>query len=206
MRLMYDAAYPPADPPAWPAVAGYIGGDTPHVWTDAEWSAQPAQYRLPIFVHTGADDEGAGSADGQQIVAWLKAHDVPAGSSVAIDTETANYSAYLQAMDATVSAAGYKLVNYGSLDYILKNPLTSGGRWTADWTGVQHVDDVAGVVATQWADATQLGTSYDASLCEDDMALWDTKPPAWEVDAVTEAKDLLTRMTALEQLLEAHAS
>ncbi len=71
---------------------------------------------------------------------------------------------------------------------------------------MQHVDDVLGVVATQWADATQLGTNYDASLCEDDMALWDTKPPTWEVDAMTEAKDLLTRMTALEKLLEAHAS
>ncbi len=206
MRLMYDAAYPPADPPNWPAVAGYIGGDTPHVWTDAEWAAQPAQYRLPIFVHTGADDAAAGTADGKQMVTWLQAHMVPAGSSVVIDTETASYTAYLNAMDATITSAGYRLVNYGSLDDILKNPLTSGGRWTADWTGVQHVDDVAGVVATQWADATQLGTGYDASLCEDDMELWDTKPPSWEADAVTEAKDLLARMTALEKLLETHAS
>lgn len=206
MRLMYDAAYPPADPPKWPAVAGYIGGDTPHVWTDAEWDAQPAQYRLPIFVHTGADDPKAGDSDGKLIVAWLDGHKVPLGSSAVIDTETSTYSAYLSAMDSVVTAASYKLVNYGSLNYVLKNTLTSGGRWTADWTGVQHIDDVTGVVATQWADATQLGTDYDASLCENSMPLWDTKPPAWELDAAAEAKDVLAKMTALDKLLQAHVS
>jgi hypothetical protein len=125
---------------------------------------------------------------------------------VVIDTETGNYSGYLTAMDKAVTGAGYKLVNYGSLDDILKNPLTSGGRWTADWTGVQHIDDVAGVVATQWADAAQLGTSYDASLCDDDMPLWNTKPPTWEETAATEAVDLLARMTDLKDLLQSHAA
>jgi hypothetical protein len=206
MRLMYDAAYPPADPPSWPVVAGYIGGDTPHVWTDAEWDAQPAQYRLPIFVHTGPDDQAAGSTDAAHILSWLDGHQVPAGSSVVIDTETANYSGYLTAMDKLITDAGYKLVNYGSLDDILKNPVTSGGRWTADWTGAAHIDAAPHVVATQWADAKQLGTSYDASLCDDDMPLWNTKPPTWEETAATEAEDLLARMTDLNSLLQSHAA
>jgi hypothetical protein len=35
---MFDASTPPASaPPGYRAVAGYIGGDTPHVWTGAEW-------------------------------------------------------------------------------------------------------------------------------------------------------------------------
>ena len=48
----YDAAYPPAKPPAADGVCIYIGGDTPHVWTLAEIEAQPARYRLPIFVRS----------------------------------------------------------------------------------------------------------------------------------------------------------
>ena len=55
MRWMYDASTPPPNPPHWHVAAGYIGGDTPHVWTQAEWNAQWFPCRLPIFVHTGAD-------------------------------------------------------------------------------------------------------------------------------------------------------
>jgi hypothetical protein len=206
MKLMYDAAYPPAAPPKWPVVAGYIGGDTPHVWTDAEWDAQPAQYRLPIFVHTGPDDASAGDSDAKLIVGWLGQHQVPAGSSVVIDTETNTYTGYLTAMDTAVSAAGYKLVNYGSLNFVVSNPLTSGGRWTADWTGIEHIDDLTGVVATQWASATQLGTAYDASVCDDEMPLWDTKPPAWQAVAADQAEAVLAKMSALSALLQAHVS
>lgn len=51
-KRMYDAAYPPANPPHWDAAAGYIGGDTPHVWSAAEWRAQPVRYWLPIYVRS----------------------------------------------------------------------------------------------------------------------------------------------------------
>ena len=38
-KTMWDASTPPASVPGgpWDAAAGYIGGDTPHIWTVAEW-------------------------------------------------------------------------------------------------------------------------------------------------------------------------
>src|SRR5258708_14891264 len=48
---MFDASEPPAPAPAgYRAVAGYIGGDTPHVWTDAEWRRFARLHKLPTWV------------------------------------------------------------------------------------------------------------------------------------------------------------
>jgi hypothetical protein len=48
---MFDARVPPASAPAgYRAVAGYIGGDTPHVWTDDEWKRFGSLPKLPIWV------------------------------------------------------------------------------------------------------------------------------------------------------------
>ncbi len=48
---MFDASVPPASAPAgYRAVAGYIGGDTPHVWTKAEWRRFDQLPKLPIWV------------------------------------------------------------------------------------------------------------------------------------------------------------
>jgi hypothetical protein len=50
---MFDARVPPASAPAgYRAVAGYIGGDTPHVWTDAEWKRFGSLPKLPIWVRS----------------------------------------------------------------------------------------------------------------------------------------------------------
>src|SRR5258706_15218366 len=47
---MFDASVPPASAPAgYRAVAGYIGGDTPHVWTKAEWRRFDQLPQLPIW-------------------------------------------------------------------------------------------------------------------------------------------------------------
>src|SRR6266498_2611689 len=56
LRRMFDAAYPPTSPPNWEAVAFYLGGNTPHVWTDSEIERQPARWRLPIFVRSHDGD------------------------------------------------------------------------------------------------------------------------------------------------------
>ncbi len=74
MRRMWDAAFPPASPPKWEAVAGYIGGNTPHVWTDQEWARQQARWRLPIFTRS---HDGDPSADAAHAVRWMTAHHVP---------------------------------------------------------------------------------------------------------------------------------
>src|SRR5260221_11947368 len=50
---MFDASVPPASAPAgYRAVAGYIGGDTPHVWTKAEWRRFHQLPQLPIWVRS----------------------------------------------------------------------------------------------------------------------------------------------------------
>src|SRR6266536_1905062 len=82
---MWDAALPPASPPKWEAVAGYIGGNTPHVWTDQEWARQQARWRLPIFTRS---HDGDPSADAAHAIRWMTAHHVPKGVCVALDFET----------------------------------------------------------------------------------------------------------------------
>ncbi len=110
MRTMWDAAFPPGSPPKVDAVAGYIGGNTPHVWTDAEWASSMtksgAKYKLPIFVRSVGGDPFADAAFTLQ---WLQAHNAPLGSLVALDFETRVDATYLNAYDhgvATITQYG----------------------------------------------------------------------------------------------------
>lgn len=195
MRHMYDAAYPPGSPPHLDAVAGYIGGDTPHVWTDAEWNAQPARWRLPIFVRSDPASASVGS-DAATAVDWLRAHNAPKGSLVALDLETAVDAAYVRAFDAVLVHAGYKVVEYGSASTIFSDPATSGGRWVALWNN----DDtsLAGGQIHQYIDRG----SYDESVVADDAPLWDTHPtpappPQEDDEMFGELKDGNTEPTIL---------
>lgn len=174
MRTMYDAAWPPADPHL-DVCAFYIGGDTPHVWTDAEIAGQSARWRLPIYT---CDNPGSRNPtnDANSAVAWLRSHSVPLGSALALDYETAVDGAYLTSFDNVVKAAGYKTMVYGSLSYVMQNPRPSAGYWTADWTTQPHLN--SGAMATQYISDTQLNKSYDLSVVSDSLVLWDTNPPA----------------------------
>jgi len=170
-RIMDDAAYPPPDPHV-DVCAFYIGGDTPHVWSDEEIAATSERWRLPIYV---CDNPGSrnGAADGAEAVAWLRAHHVPAGSTVALDYEMAINGTYVTAFDKTVTAAGWRVVLYGSLSTVTRNPRPSAGYWTASWTGTPHLD--AGAAATQYVSDTQLRRPYDLSEVADTLTLWDTQ-------------------------------
>ncbi|GAA4626852.1 hypothetical protein GCM10023196_036790 [Actinoallomurus vinaceus] len=169
---MYDAADPPAHPPKWEVVAFYIGGDTPHVWTAEEIAAQPARYRLPIYVRSNPDSHDP-HVDAAEAIAQLHAFGAPRGCAVSLDLEMAVNASYVRAFDADIVAAGYVTVEYGSLSAIFRNPRTSGGVWAAHYTGTPHLEP--GSVATQWADDQLLGTDYDASLIDDSVPLWDTQ-------------------------------
>ena len=172
MRRMWDAAFSPAKPPAWEAVAGYIGGNTPHVWTAAEWAATAARFRLPIFVRS---HDGDPTADATFGVAWLRQHGVPKGSTLALDYETRVDAAYLQAFDRVVIDGGWRVMVYGTRSFVLQNPRPSGGYWTAHWTNVPHLCADPGVAATQYGGDTTLGQPWDASLVADSTPLWDTQ-------------------------------
>lgn len=176
---MADAAEPPASRPQLYAIAGYIGGDTPHVWTPNEWAMQPAQFRLPIF--TAADRQDIACAAGEdawEIRAALAALGVPVRFTVAVDIETRVYDTYLRALDAYL--APRPLMTYGSISTLLRCPQTSGGRWAADWTDVilTAEDDIGthGIEAFQWASSNMLGRDYDLSVISTSVLLW-PRPP-----------------------------
>lgn len=184
LRWMYDASTPPANPPRWYCVGGYAGGDTPHAWTREEWDAQPAPARLPIWTRTNApDDVQAGRDDAAAFLEALHALAVPAGATVAVDTETVIYRAgYLQGLDAGLgNGKVHPLLNYGSFTYVIQNAATSGGRWAADWLGfndggfnVAETELLARhrIVAVQLASDKMLGKGWDASVIEQSVPLW----------------------------------
>lgn len=176
MRWMYDASEPPAEPPHWHVAGGYIGGNTPHVWTRDEWKAQPAPYLLPIW--TASDREDTAAAAGQDawdIITALNMLGVPRGVTIAVDTETTVYSRYIPALSDFLLGQ-VRLMNYGSFSFVTRNPLTSGGRWAADWTGqVQtglELDHTHGIVAVQIADDKMLSKPWDWSLIDAGIPLW----------------------------------
>ena len=172
-RRLYDASSPPPDPHL--DVCGfYIGGDTPHVWSDAEIARQSARWRLPIYVCDNPGQRNA-AADAAAAIGWLRSHGVPRGSALALDFETAVDGAYVTAFDNAVRSAGWTLLLYGSLSSVTQNPRPSAGYWTASWTGTPHLD--AGAAATQYISDTQLGRPYDLSEVSDALVLWDTQGP-----------------------------
>ncbi|MGH3375106.1 MAG: hypothetical protein ACRDP6_10230 [Actinoallomurus sp.] len=180
-RTMYDAAYPPQNPPPWDVAAGYIGGDTPHVWTAAEWASQSARWRLPIFVRSNPGSRGVSATeDAALTIAWLRSNGVARGRAVALDLETAVNPPYVRAYDTALVAAGYVVLAYGSVSTVYLNPKTSGGYWAAHYTGKEHQEPRA--VATQWANDRQLGKPWDASTIDDSVPLWDTTNPSQEDD------------------------
>ncbi len=180
LRRMWDAAYPPTSPPNWEVVAFYCGGNTPHVWTDSEIERQPARWRLPIFVRS---HDGDPLADAHTSIVWLVRHEVPRGVTLALDYETRVDAAYLVAFDRAVTDAGWRVMVYGSRDFVLRNPKPSGGYWVADYTGSPHL--YPGSAATQWSGSGPFGGAYDPNLVADSTPLWDTKGEFTVIDAET---------------------
>lgn len=171
--LFIDSAYPiPAAqyPAGVDGVCGYIGGDTPNVWTAADWAAQPARYRLPVFVQS---DPGSAdpAADADAALAGLRGISCPAGCLVAWDVETAAGPSYVAGVYAALNAAGYTLIVYGSQSTVMGNANPDGLYWGGDWTGVPHI--ATGDVMTQFVSFS----SYDESEAQAALPFWDTQNP-----------------------------
>lgn len=177
LLTMYDASTPPSNPPHTDVVAGYIGGNTPHVWTDAEWSSQKAKYRLPIYVRSVKDQTealpvlGDANEDAIEAVNWMIAHHVPTGCTLALDLETRIDAVYVREFDRIVSMHGFKVLEYGSLSSISQDPITSAGRWVAHWTGASHQEP--GAEATQYENLP----GWDLSVISDTVKLWSVFQP-----------------------------
>jgi peptidoglycan hydrolase-like protein with peptidoglycan-binding domain len=167
----YDSAYPPANPPAgMDGVGGYIGGDTPHVWSLADWNSQKVRYRLPIFVRSNPGGASA-NVDVGAALTQLRAIGAPKGILVAWDMETAADAAYIKAVYNLMTADGYTLIVYGSQSSVFGNENPNGLYWGADWTSVPGLQ--AGNAITQWVSFN----SYDEDTAEATLPYWDTSGP-----------------------------
>lgn len=172
-RSMGDSAYPPGSYPGVDAWAFYIGGNTPHVWTDQEVRAIPCRYRLPILTRSTGGDP---SRDAAALISWCRAHNQPPGTLTALDFEDRIDPVYLRAYDAAVNAAGWLVAVYGQQSTILGNPRPSGGYWVANWDRDASVSKLAaGWAARQYAGDVQLGHPWDLSVVADATPLWDTQ-------------------------------
>jgi hypothetical protein len=148
-------------PSGFVAAAGYIGGDTPHVWTRKDWGLFNGWRKLPIFTQSSpTNTEAAGSSDAWTAVQalWDVAEGEAAvrGTPIALDLETAVAPVYVAAFGSVCNWLGFPVWPYGSLSYLVQNP-PCDGRWAADWVGYE--DLVAGTVATQY----ESGDAFDRS-------------------------------------------
>ena len=170
---MWDASNLPDPQPTTPVAAFYVGGDTPHAYTDQQVAAIRARYALPIW--TGYDHTNDGAAEAQKVVDWLRSHGWKPGTLVAVDTEDLVIPVFLDEFNTVITHEGWLLLHYESKDADAGNPPTSGGKWSADWTGIPHLRP--GDTATQYVPDKWLGAPYDLSLIKASAPLHELNPP-----------------------------
>src|SRR5579859_4457021 len=135
--LMQDSSVPTYGLlPGYRAVAGYIGGDTPHVWTAEEWGRFGRAPKLPIFVRSTPGDRAAGEADGLAALGQLYALRVPRGVAVAYDKETDISPRQVAGFRSVLEWAGFNVWLYGSAPGVFEMPALN--YWPAEWTGAPH--------------------------------------------------------------------
>jgi hypothetical protein len=144
---MFDASRPPARPfPGCAAVAGYIGGDTPHVWTLEEWnqaSNNGALRQLPIWVaswaiHESPFTQGRQAVNAAVALGWHPHHEER--RVIALDLETAVHPEFVSDFAREVHLAGFGVWVYGSESTVFGNPAEQG-YWVAAYPGPGPVLD-----------------------------------------------------------------
>lgn len=165
----YDSAYPQSPPPPSQVVLIYIGGDTPHVWTDAEIAGQPERYRLPVWVRS---NRPVTIQDATDTIQWLQAHNVAPGVAVVLDLETLVDPGGVNVYGNEMHAHGYKVLPYGSRSTLYQNPALDGYFDAHPGDPLGTIDP--GNVATQDVYAN----AYDLDTIAASVPLWDTQPAA----------------------------
>jgi hypothetical protein len=152
--LMADASEPPEQvPPGVQAVAGYIGGRTPHVWTRAEWRRFDGLKKHPYYVGAGRPNNSRdGESDAVEALAALFTLRAPKGIPVSLDMETDVSPAYCSGFGGLLQWAGFYPWVYGSADTVFRNPSLSGYH-VADYlaSGAPFMYGHNRVRATQYA-------------------------------------------------------
>jgi hypothetical protein len=158
-KTMGDASTPNPALAPFDAVAGYIGGDTPHVWTFAEWREFAAKPKLPIWVRSNPGPGGQGTAEALAALGQLHRIGARPGCAVALDLETAVDPGYVNGFHSVLSFFGYLTWVYGSRSTVFGNPVCDG-YWVADFTGQPHFPAGTAVRACQWKE----GPAVDSSV------------------------------------------
>lgn len=168
---MFDAAFPPSRPyPGCAAVAGYIGGNTPHPWTSAEWQPFKGLAQLPIWVgYQEADPTGhaADAAAAARRLGWDAFH-TPAWRAIVLDQEAE--------LDRDwIAAFGHQLQHQGFLcwPYNSGSVLSAGGDppgysvWLPTWDDVATIPHLPNVIAAQYRPNVAFdGTAVDLSVVD----------------------------------------
>jgi hypothetical protein len=169
----FDAAYPPVKPyPNTQVAAGYIGGNTPHVWTLAEWLRFKDLLQLPIWTGFHEDDP-VGHA--KQACAAAHAHGwaphAVARRVIALDQEVFNWT-WATAFAVECEKLGYAVMPYASLSTLLgKVPAGFLGIWTADWDNVQKLPTNIPVLGAQYhGPVSWSGTQVDLDVFSSALA------------------------------------
>jgi Putative peptidoglycan binding domain len=169
---MYDAAYA-VKPPGFQVTAFYIGGATPHVWTEQEINDYTYPIKLPIYTpryfQTGNLDP---ATDFAECLAALKRVGAPKGTAVAIDFETLINSYYVTTLNSELMGEGYGMLLYGSTGSVFQNPKPFCGYWAATRPGNDGYSGAGnlypGSAATQFAAAE----AFDSNVIESSLPLW----------------------------------
>lgn len=148
-------------------LAGYIGGNTPHVWTPEQWNqyirVSPDLRVLPVWVQniTSGDPAAVGTTIGLAARQLGWAANLPGAERrlIVVDAETTVNSAYYEAMDDAIWNAGYRMLLYGSADYVRQN-YCAFGYWEADLTPQPPGTLISPVQGKQW----QFGERWDLDV------------------------------------------
>lgn len=168
----FDASRPPmAPPPNCDAVLGYLGGATPHTWTDDEWRRFGHLRQMGIWV---ADFAAPARVQGVRAVTeatrlgWTPHALTPRG--IACDMETSTDADWLAEFGRQVNAGGFACLPYGSASTITRVP-SFQGRWTALYDDVQDLTTVHQSVGHQYLAGQPFGGTRI------DLSVWDSQ--AW---------------------------
>lgn len=167
--IMYDTSNPAglSLPRGAAAVAGYIGGDTPHIWTRTQWQQFGRLPKLPIWVRSNVPNNirsaPLATADAFAALTRLYRLGVPRGSRLGLDLETAVDPVYVNRFGDIMEWAGFYPWVYGSAGFVFKNPALRG-YFPAEYKGFPFMYNHSDVRGTQYADAEQLHINWDATL------------------------------------------
>jgi len=188
-KTVVDASVPSSAMPAADVVLIYAGGDTPHVWTDAEIAARTERYRLPAFLGSNPGRDPA--ADAAAMITWLDSHGCPLHVATVLDLEGLVAPAYVEAYGAELHGAGFLVLPYGERSTLESNPQLDGYFDAHPGEPLGTVDP--GDVATQ----DVFAGAYDESTILDTVPLWDTRPAPVSVSVVPTAPPKEALMQAI---------